>query len=305
MFKASLAAALALTLLQARQPPPTIKSGTAVVTVDAVALDNEGNVVTDLAAADFEVFEDGRPMPVTAFVPPGGGAAPGQSPRLVVLMLDDYTSPPLRIWRIKDMARQFVDRMGPNDVLAVVTLNGGHATTSTSPEAARAAIEGFRPSPPTTIPQPSRNEMALKAIRDLARQLEDVKQMRKTLVCLCSPYLFTDANQRSRTTQTVWLDTSRAASRANASVYIVDPGGLAGPSNRLLDDATSLAIETGGVAFVNTNFLEQSVARIWDEAGHYYLLGYAQPPANGRKQHAIEVRVSRPGVEVRARRERG
>ena len=191
----------------------------------------------------------------------------------------------------------------PNDVMAVVTLNGGHATTSTSPEAARAAIEAFRPSPPTTIPQSSRNETALKAIRDLARQLEDVRQMRKTLVCLCSPYLFTDAT--SRTTHTVWLDTSRAASRANASLYIVDPGGLAGRSNRFLDDATSLTIETGGVAFLNTNFLERSVAQIWDEAGHYYLLGYAQPPANGRKQHAIEVKVTRPGVGIRARRERG
>lgn len=303
MFKASLAAALALTLLQSRQPTPTIKSGTAVVTVDAIALDDEGNVVTDSSAADFEVFEDGKPMPVTAFVPPGGSAAPGQSPRLVVLMLDDYTSPPLGIWRIKEMARGFVDRMGANDVMAVVTLNGGHATTSTSPEAARAAIEAFRPSPPTTIPQSSRNETALKAIRDLARQLEDVRQMRKTLVCLCSPYLFTDAT--SRTTHTVWLDTSRAASRANASLYIVDPGGLAGRSNRFLDDATSLTIETGGVAFLNTNFLERSVAQIWDEAGHYYLLGYAQPPANGRKQHAIEVKVTRPGVGIRARRERG
>ena len=45
MFKASLAAALALTLLQARQPPPTIKSGTAVVRI-AFTLDRSGRVLS-------------------------------------------------------------------------------------------------------------------------------------------------------------------------------------------------------------------------------------------------------------------
>ena len=47
-----------------------------------------------------------------------------------------------------------------------------------------------------------------------------------------------------------------------------------------------------------------SSVRIWQESGHYYLLGYA-PPINDHRVHKIDVRVKAPGVTVRARRARG
>jgi VWFA-related protein len=303
MLKTMALVSLVLVVLQAPQQPPTIKSGTAVVTVDAVVLDGDGKVMTGLTAGDFTVFEDGKPMPVTTFLAPVGQDA-GQTSRLVVLLLDDYSSARgVRLATMKAMAYRFIDKMGPKDVLAVVPLNGGHATTSTNPEDGRKALEHFRPNPPSIIPQSSARELALKALKDLSKQLEDVKQTRKTLVCLCAPSLFA-APAGSRVTENVWLDASRAAARANASLYFIDPNGLVGPSNRLYDESISLAKETGGAAFVNTNFRDRSVDQIWDEAGHYYLLGYVAPPPNGKKDHSIEVKVKRSDTEVRARRAR-
>ena len=65
----------------------------------------------------------------------------------------------------------------------------------------------------------------------------------------------------------------------------------------------ALADETGGSAVVRTNDLAGALARIARENSTYYLLGYrtdaSRSPGRFRK---LEVRVKRPGVQVRARR---
>ena len=113
----------------------------------------------------------------------------------------------------------------------------------------------------------------------------------------------------------------RQAHLANVNIYPVDPGGLGGmqayidgqiaagrmvfpyenPQN-YLDFLQTLAANTGGHAFINTNTFEAGVAQIFRENSSYYLLGYRtpDPTADGRFRK-IEVRVSRPGLEVRAR----
>ena len=63
-----------------------------------------------------------------------------------------------------------------------------------------------------------------------------------------------------------------------------------------------MADSTGGFAVLNTNAPEDSVERIVEENGTYYLLGYASPAApNDGRRHRIKVRSRVPDVEVRAR----
>jgi hypothetical protein len=61
--------------------------------------------------------------------------------------------------------------------------------------------------------------------------------------------------------------------------------------------------ETGGEAFVNRGDFDSVVDRIWKDAGHFYVLGYA-PPSAKKGRHSIRVRVDRPDVDVRARQTR-
>jgi VWFA-related protein len=64
-----------------------------------------------------------------------------------------------------------------------------------------------------------------------------------------------------------------------------------------------LAIDTGGLAFNNTNNLRQGFDRVEEDLHNYYLLGYT--PANDSydgRFRKIDVKVSRPGVSVSARR---
>ena len=69
------------------------------------------------------------------------------------------------------------------------------------------------------------------------------------------------------------------------------------------DTLRELAEQTGGLAAVNTNNIEPAFQRIADANSRYYVLGYYPPnhPRDGRF-HKIEVRVTRPGLRVQARR---
>ena len=69
------------------------------------------------------------------------------------------------------------------------------------------------------------------------------------------------------------------------------------------DTLRTLAEETGGFAAVNTNDLSSAFGRIVDANSRYYVLGY-YPPTQARdgRFHRIEVRVKRPGLQVRSRR---
>ena len=124
-------------------------------------------------------------------------------------------------------------------------------------------------------------------------------------------------------------DTIAAATRSNVNIYTIDPRGLAQlgggggetqafpfdptlniglssiqEEHRLAQDSLrTLADETGGFATLNTNNFTQALSRIVRENSVYYVLGYY--PTNTErdgKVRKIDVRVSRPDVEVRARK---
>jgi VWFA-related protein len=130
---------------QPQQPPITFRAEVNYVEVDARVLDREGKFIPGLEAADFQVFEDGKPQKVTAFslvnIPleraqrPLFAAKPiepdvrtnldAADGRIYVIVLDDLHTAALRSQRIKAAAKQFIDRyLGANDLAAVVHTSG-------------------------------------------------------------------------------------------------------------------------------------------------------------------------------------
>jgi VWFA-related protein len=112
-------------------------------------------------------------------------------------------------------------------------------------------------------------------------------------------------------------DLAKAANRANATFYPIDPSGLvAGPSvdqdvsvSDLLaytrerqSSLHTLAELTGGFAIVNTNDVDKGLRRIDRETSDYYVLGYySTNPDPLRRTRRIEVRTTRPNVTLDAR----
>ncbi len=110
---------------------------------------------------------------------------------------------------------------------------------------------------------------------------------------------------------------TKAANRANASFYTVDPRGLvAGPDinykgpvsafNKFLfttqNSLRTLADLTGGMAVVNRNDFENAFKEIDAETSDYYVLGfYSSNPDPTFRTRRLRVEVDRESVEVRSR----
>jgi hypothetical protein len=108
------------------------------------------------------------------------------------------------------------------------------------------------------------------------------------------------------------------AQRANVTIYTVDACGIRVPPAEQvtgakastttcvrgldLDYLENVAVATGGRAVVNSNDFDPGLNAVLQENASYYLLGFAPgDPAHDGKFRTVEVKVDRPGLEVRTR----
>ena len=110
-----------------------------------------------------------------------------------------------------------------------------------------------------------------------------------------------------------------SANRANATIYTIDPRGLAGTIDvsQYVDQSSArtyiqktisslryLAEETGGFAIVDTNDFATALKRVDAETSDYYVLGYySSNPDPKKRTRRLEIKVNRPDVTIAARRE--
>ncbi len=112
---------------------------------------------------------------------------------------------------------------------------------------------------------------------------------------------------------------TRAANRANTTIYPIDPRGLMAGQD--IDEPIDpqewaehvrktqhtlrvLAEETGGLAIVNQNGFDSALKRIDAESSDYYVLGYYSNNSDpSKRRRRIDVKVKRDGVEVYSRKE--
>ncbi len=111
---------------------------------------------------------------------------------------------------------------------------------------------------------------------------------------------------------------TRAANRANTTIYTIDPRGLIAGGDideqvdptewnnyvrKSQDSMRVLAEETGGLAVVNQNDFDKALKRIDAESSDYYVLGYySSNPDITKRRRQISVKVTRPKVVVTSQR---
>jgi VWFA-related protein len=111
---------------------------------------------------------------------------------------------------------------------------------------------------------------------------------------------------------------TRAANRANATIYTIDPRGLVAGQDlddevdprewdvyvrKTQDSLRTIAELTGGIAVVNQNDFDKALKRIDAETSDYYVLGYySTNPDPLRRTRKIEIKAKRPGANVMARK---
>ncbi len=175
---------------------------------------------------------------------------------------------------------------------------------------------------------------ALQSIETLSNWLADVQGRRKALLFFSEGFdydIYQPFNREGSLLVRETREATAAAQRANVTVYGIDPRGLSafggmieingtssdypqldfgtfrGQLNELLlaqESLMSLSEETGGLAIVNSGDLAGGLGRIVLDNSRYYLLGYYSDSTEWSRDRFmnIDVRVKRPGLEVRARK---
>lgn len=385
-------------MVSGQQAPqtPTFRVSVDNVEVDVLVTDAQGNYVRDLKKEDFQIFEDGKPQPLSNFVPIVIPVERGQQPlftsrtvepdvqtnerpfngRVYVMVLDSAHTLPQNTNLMRNAAKKFInEKLGSNDLMAIVTARGaaggpedGQEFTNnrrlltavvekfrgTQPRSAvinkiedlqnnapiRAALGPSAP-PPVDIDAKEREFNARAVLEELTAVCDwfSVVHGRKKSILFFSEGINYDihdvfangGNNSAAQIQERVQDLVRAATKANASIYSIDPRGLMGLSDASIDlqsvdpadpggagldqrglqnedrlareSLQTFSGETGGFAVVNTNRLANAFDRIVDENSSYYVLAYVPPnPKRDGKYHNINVRVNRPGVTVRFRK---
>ena len=286
---AALAAATTLNP-RAQQPPatqgPVFKSGTQVVSLFVTVQDAQKRLVPSLTQADFEVFDNDKPQPITYF-------DNSVHPITCVTMLDTSGSMTLTIDLLRQAAEQFVIRLLPDDKGRVGAFNdkiqfAGRFTNN-------------------------RDEL-VGAIKDLdygngtrlwdavGASLDELKGVEGRRVVL----VFTDGDD---TESKIGLGT--VVERARAEEVMIYAIGL--ESNyfngqhmvRSKPDRglRRIADETGGGYFEleKTADLAPTFTRVAYELHSQYVIGFAPAQLDGRV-HKLAVKMKQPGMTARARR---
>ena len=112
---------------------------------------------------------------------------------------------------------------------------------------------------------------------------------------------------------------TRAANRANTTIYTIDPRGLVAGADideqvdpiewgnyvrKSQDSMRVLAEQTGGLAVVNMNDFDKALKQIDAASSDYYVLGYySSNPDPTKRRRQIEVKVLRDNTDVYSRKE--
>ncbi len=265
-------------------PPPTFKSGIESVELDVAVTNSKGVFVRDLTRNDFRVSEDGKPQAVTTFAlvdlpvdrrdeqadapaPLESDVTTNEHPvegRIYVLVLDDLHTAPLAVPRTQAAAKQFIARLGANDLMAVVhTAGADSASQSFTSDKARltAAVDKMIGSDLESataernqnvdatfsiitndldeLQRAAQAQTTLHMVRDVSNWFAAIRGRRKAILLMSAglDYPMTDVDSSSAQNRP-WdevlhaaREATDAAARSNVSIYGIDPGGLSGPDD--------------------------------------------------------------------------
>jgi Ca-activated chloride channel family protein len=252
------------------------------VAIEASVLDDKGHFVRDLAASDFEVFEDAQPQELNLF-------SQKREPALFALLVDSSQSMAMRADVLRATAARLLSVLAADDEVVIAPFSR-HIVSVTGPTIDRTtamdAIAAIKPAGGTAI---------LDVLQEVAVKLAG-QQRRRAIVLITDGY---DEHSISKFDATV-----DALRNSGVTVYVIGMGGVAGVSLKGEAALSQLAKETGGYAWFPRD--ERRIPHVYEaiatDVQHRYFLTYT--PTNQRRDgtwRPITVTTRTPGLSVRAR----
>ena len=280
-------ALLAGPLVLARQEQqPIFKSNVRTVPIYATVVDASGRLAPDLEQADFTILDNGKPADVSLF-------SNESQPFTAVVMLDTSASMTANLKLLNRAAEQFLLRLLPVDRAQVGAFNDKiqlSGTFTNNRDELIGALDDLY------FGNPTRLNDGIAAGLDA---LQGIDGRRVVLV-------FTDGEDTSsRIGFKTVLERARDEEVMVYSIGLESEyfNGMRVVKSRPSRDLRKISDETGGGYFelLKSAELAPTFSRVAQELRSQYLIGFA-PAALDGKVHKLDVKVTRPGMTVRARR---
>jgi VWFA-related protein len=269
------------------------------------------------------------------------------SGRILLIFIDDSHLEASQTPRVRDLFSRITKRLiHPGDMFGILSTGTSSIQVDLTYdrkrlEQAARRIMGTGLSPQEVLDTPTgsdgpaevrhRVHVAFSTAYELIGNLAKIHDRRKAMIYVSNGYdlnPFADAREKQEKEQSTFSDAdlvsqlselTRAAVRANVTIYTIDPRGLtAGPDisqpidmvsyqkhvSKTQDTLRVLAEQTGGKAIVNRNDFDKALDLIDADTSDYYMLGYYSSNTDlSRRRRKIEIRVKRPDVDVGHRTE--
>jgi VWFA-related protein len=328
-----------VTALPAAQSQPTFKTKVTHVQVDVVVTDRDDRPVTDLTAGEFEIWERGRKQTISDFevisVPLAGreidlnaapappvdvasNAAPPRNARAFVFVMDDATLSTATITWIKQWMTEFLSHLHADDQVAITYVGRSDLSQDFTRDAGLLvrAVNNLRAALGSGMVDQCRGTVPV--MKNVVRSVAAARETRRAVV------LFAERFPTPLGCINEVQELYQQATRAGVPIYAFSPTGLTAPELGLdgplemqtpearaardnavkqgKENLITLSLNTGARAFVYQSDQPRAIRELVTENSSYYLLGYYPNPdvADGRF-HDIDVKVTRPGLRVRAR----
>ena len=282
--------------------PAQTPSASKMLTIDFVALDRTGQPVPDLKPDEVEVWigQFRAPVRQMTVVTPQADERGG---RIIVLLLDDITLRADLMPKAREAARRFVDRLGPNDVMAVLTLTGTNMEATRDRAKLLRAIDAYSVRATAVMRSDTLGRQVLETLTSIAAQLPEGSGHRKTIVGIGVGGLLDrplPPPQSGHDLLPEWIHAMRQLAVSHVNFYVIDPAGVG--QARVDNGQEGFARETGGQAFLNTNDMNAAADRILAESANFYMVEVPDPPVGAKADlRPLELKSLRPGVTIRAR----
>ena len=267
-------------------------------------------------------------------------AMPSPASRLWAIVVDDLHLIEADIVPLKRTLTDIARALSPDDEVALVYVGRSDLSLNFTTDSGRLfrAIDNVReavgfgldalPDRPPNDARYVRNQAARSSdtLRNVAMSLAGSGHPRRAIVYLGT---MTTIDPQSMAGMAFLSDdlqrTFDQARRSNVPIYTIDPRGTVLPEDAVRGGAgairsetvraavarniahqqewlSDIAINTGGRAFTNNSDLTRAVRELVEENGSFYELAYSPDPLpRDGKFHEFSVKVTRPGVRVRAR----
>ena len=300
-----------------QQQPPTFSGGTRTVGVFATVSDAGGRLVPDLERDVFEVDDNGKKQEITLF---GNDV----QPITAILLLDRSGSMKQQFTTVERAAEAFVGSMGPADKARIgsfsqkVQIDPLDFTSNRDEllKILRNDLQEEGPTPLWNAVNKGIDSLMLERGRRVILVFTD--GVDNPMNFFSRNYSLKDVMKRAEENDIMVYAIGLAGDNAPPGVGSGYAGGFPGgavPGGRGMpsrpytvtekpdEGLPKIAQATGGGYFelTSTGGLSTTFARIAYELHHQYAIGFT-PATLDDKMHTLTVRVSTPGMKVRARR---